>query len=315
MLRTKALRKIFITTLSMFIILTAFSIPTFNQEKENVIRTNYEVTTNLATNSIYLLNENLFLVKTKIFIEATNLEDKVYEIISNLYAQENNKIPNGLQGIIPRNTTLNSLNIEKDTVTLNFSKEFLTIEEAKEKQLITSIVYSLLELKEFSKVKILVENTPLTNYPHSKEKLPLILDKKIGINNKYLINSRNNISKVVIYYLENIEDVMYYVPVTKYLNDDRDKIKIIIEELTTSYIYEPNLMSVLNSKVELLNYKEENDVLFLNFNDYLYEKDDKILEEVIYSIAYSVFDNYSVNMVMFEVNSKEVKYITKSDLN
>ena len=299
----------------MFIILTAFSIPTFNQEKENVIRTNYEVTTNLATNSIYLLNENLFLVKTKIFIEATNLEDKVYEIISNLYAQENNKIPNGLQGIIPRNTTLNSLNIEKDTVTLNFSKEFLTIEEAKEKQLITSIVYSLLELKEFSKVKILVENTPLTNYPHSKEKLPLILDKKIGINNKYLINSRNNISKVVIYYLENIEDVMYYVPVTKYLNDDRDKIKIIIEELTTSYIYEPNLMSVLNSKVELLNYKEENDVLFLNFNDYLYEKDDKILEEVIYSIAYSVFDNYSVNMVMFEVNSKEVKYITKSDLN
>ena len=49
---------------------------------------------------------------------------------------------------------------------------------------------------------------------------------------------------------------------TKYINDSRDKIQIIIEELTTSYIYEDNLMSFLNSKVELIDYKEENDVTF-----------------------------------------------------
>ena len=90
-------------------------------------------------------------------------------------------------------------------------------------------------------------------------------------------------------------------------------IKIIIEELTTSYIYEPNLMSFLDNKVELIDYKEENNVLFLNFNDYLLADNDKILEEVIYSIAYSVFDNYSVNMVMFEVNNQEIKYISRGD--
>ena len=140
------------------------------------------------------------------------------------------------------------------------------------------------------------------------------MDKKIGINNNYLLTSRKNISKVVIYYLEDIADTLYYVPVTKYLNDDRDKIKIIIEELTTSYIYEPNLMSFLDSKVELLNYYEENDVLFLNFNDYLYNNSDKVLEEVLYSIAYSVFDNYNVNMVMFEVNDKKVKYISRGEI-
>ena len=73
-------------------------------------------------------------------------------------------------------------------------------------------------------------------------------------------------------------------------------------------------MSFLDNKVELLDYHEENDVLFLNFNDYLYNSKDKILEEVLYSIAYSVFDNYNVNMVMFEVNEKEVKYISKKDI-
>ena len=70
-------------------------------------------------------------------------------------------------------------------------------------------------------------------------------------------------------------------------------------------------MSFLNNNVELIDYKEENDILFLNFNEYLYDSEDKILEEVIYSISYSVFDNYNVSMVMFEVNGEEVSYINR----
>lgn len=74
-------------------------------------------------------------------------------------------------------------------------------------------------------------------------------------------------------------------------------------------------MSFLNSNVALLDYKEENNVMFLNFNDYLFDNNDKLLEEVIYSLAYSVFDNYDVNMVMFEVNNEEIRYISKKSLN
>lgn len=314
MLRTRALKKIFITTLSMFILLTVFSLPTF--KKETVLRTNLEVEekTTLKTNSIYLLNKDNYLVKTKIFIEATDKEDKIREILNNLIIKKNNKLPAGLSGTIPSETTVQEVIVNKDIVTIDFSKEILKVKESLEKQMITSIVYSLLELKDLKGVIVLVNGNTLLEYPNSKEKLPSILDKKIGINNKYLLTSRDNISKVVIYYLEDIEENLYYVPVTKYINDNRDKIKIIIEELTTNYIYEPNLMSFLDNKVELLDYHEENDVLFLNFNDYLYNSKDKILEEVLYSIAYSVFDNYNVNMVMFEVNAKEVKYISKKDI-
>jgi spore germination protein GerM len=70
-------------------------------------------------------------------------------------------------------------------------------------------------------------------------------------------------------------------------------------------------MSFLNNKVELIDYREDNDILFLNFNEYLYDSEDKILEEVIYSLSYSVFDNYDVSMVMFEVNGEEVSYINR----
>ncbi len=314
MLRTKALRKIFITTLSMFIILTVFSLPTFSNE--NTLRTNLEVETpsTLKTNYIYLLNEDNYLVRASIFIESQKEEEVIFEILNNLMDKTNNKIPTGLKGLIPKKTVVKEIIVNNGIATINFSQEFLTVKKDIEKQMFTSIVYSLLELKNIKGVMLLVEGTTITNYPNSQEKLPAILDKKIGINNNYLLTSRENISKVVVYYLEDIEDTLYYVPVTKYLNDDRDKIKIIIEELTTSYIYEPNLMSFLDNKVELLNYYEENDVLFLNFNDYLYNNDDKILEEVLYSIAYSVFDNYNVNMVMFEVNDKKVKYISRADI-
>ena len=70
-------------------------------------------------------------------------------------------------------------------------------------------------------------------------------------------------------------------------------------------------MSFLNSNVKLIDYQIENDIFFLNFDDYLFDSNDKILEEVIYTISYSIFDNYDVNMVMFLVNGEEVNHIMR----
>ena len=70
MLKTKAIRKIFTTTLTMFIILTVFTIPTTTKNK-NILRTNLEIedVTNLSTDKIYLLNSSNLLVRTEVFIE------------------------------------------------------------------------------------------------------------------------------------------------------------------------------------------------------------------------------------------------------
>ena len=151
-------------------------------------------------------------------------------------------------------------------------------------------------------------------YPNTQEELPKILDKKIGINKEYNLSSRDNINKVVIYYINKSGNNNYYVPVTKYVNDSRDKIKIIVEELTTSYIYENNLMSFLNSNTKLINYKEQENIMFLNFNKYLFDGNSKVMEEVLYTISYSVFDNYDVNQVMFQVDGKNINTVGRKDL-
>ena len=101
MLRKKALRKIFITTLTMFIILTIYTIPT--TENKNVIRTNLEIEdiTNLTTDEIYLVNKDNYLVKTSIFIDSKKTKEKIEKIIKYLTI-DNNKIPVSLNGYIPK---------------------------------------------------------------------------------------------------------------------------------------------------------------------------------------------------------------------
>lgn len=315
MLRERALKKIFITTLSLFVLLVAFSIP--NLDANNILRTNLEIEeiSGLSTNSIYLLNNSGYLVKSRVYIDSDDKKEQIAKLIMNLTVNSSNSFSNGLCALIPKGTVVREIIYGQRLVTIDFSKEILNVSLEREKQMITSIVYSIMDLGGIEGVSLLVEGEALDCYPNSKEKLNLILDKSIGINKSYNLTSRNDITKVVIYYVEKIDNSFYYVPVTKYINDEREKIKIIIEELSSSYIHEPNLMSFLNSNVELLDYREENNVLFLNFNDYLFDSNDKLLEEVLYSLAYSVFDNYNVNMVMFESNDEEVCYISRDELN
>ncbi len=315
MIRKKALRKIFITTMSLFIIMTIYLIPLTEKTLETNLE--FEYITDLANSSIYLLDENNYLVKTKVLLDEELLEDNIKNIISNLTVSSNSKFPDKLNAIIPKNTKLNNITIEDDIVTLDFSKELLNINEELSTKLIESIVYSITELDSITKVNIMVESTPLETYPNSNKKIIMPLTRDIGINNEYTYNTLDNITKVVIYYGEDINNDIYYVPVTKYLNnnDNKDKIDIIVEELTTSYIYEDNLRSILNENVELID-KEiiDEDLLILNFNSALFDNNSTIKEEVLYTLSYSVFSNYDVNTISFKVDNKDIETVKRSSL-
>ena len=84
MLRTKALKKIFLTTLSLFILLTVFTIT--NYKNDNVIRTNLEIeeVVGLKTNNIYLLNDKGLLIQTKVLLDGATQEEKIKKLIINL---------------------------------------------------------------------------------------------------------------------------------------------------------------------------------------------------------------------------------------
>lgn len=315
MLRKKALRKIFITTMSLFIIMIIYLIPLTERTLETNLE--FEYTTDLANSSIYLLDNNDYLVKTKVLLDDELVENNIKSIINNLTINAETKFPNNLKGVIPKGTKLNDVNIDEDLVTLDFSEEFLDINENLSTKLIEAIVYSITELDNITKVNITVEGNLLNTYPNTINKIYFPLTRDIGINKEYSYTTLNDITKVVIYYGEEISNEIYYVPVTKYLNNNgnKDKINIIVEELTTSYIYEDNLSSILNENVELID-KEiiEDDLLVLNFNDALFDNKGTIKEEVLYMLSYSAFANYSVNAISFRVDGKDIETVNKSSL-
>ena len=301
MIRRKAIRKIFVTTVSLFIILVVYTITNFHND--NTLKVNLELfdVTGLTNHSVYLLNDDGYLVRKKIYVETENMLDGVKKVVNYLKISNNSKYSSSLVGLIPSNCSLLDVLYDEEFVTLNFSSNFYNIPNMD--LAVTAIVYSVFDLGNIKGVTILVDDEYLEGYPK-------IMDKSLDINRETFITSRDEISKVVVYYLLEDSEETYYVPVTKYLNDSREKINIIVDEMTSSS--STDLVSLVNSNVELLSAREDNDTFILNFNNYLFDNDDEVLEEVLYCLSYSVFDNYDVDMVMVEINGKNISQIERN---
>ena len=301
MLRKRALRRILVTTMSLFIIMTIYLIP----ETEKTLNTNmeFDYVSNLSNSSIYLLDENDLLVKTKVFLDENKTSDKVLAIVDSLTLKKDNIFPDKLRGVINSNVKVNKVSLDNDTVIVDFDKNFLKINKNSLEKVVEALVYSITELKDVNNVKITVDSCDVDGYSG-------LLNRRMGINKEYDYTSFKNLNRVVIYYNEIIDDDIYYVPVTKYINTDKDKVDIIVEELTTSYIYQDNLGSILDEELKLTNKEFIDDLLILDFNLDL----SKAKEEVLYTLSYSLFDNYDINTISFKCQGKEYKNITKRGL-
>lgn len=299
MLITKIINKIFRTTLIMFLILTVFTIT--NESKEKVLRTNLEINNikDMDKTKLYLLSNNNYLVETNVYINSDKLEDKINKIIEYLKIN-NNKIPKGLNGYLLKDIKINNINLEDNNIKINFSKEFLNI---KDKELvIEGLVYSLLNLDEINSIEVLVENNYLENYEYK-------LNKNIGINKQYILKNRKDVNKINLYYYNKINNIEYLTPVTKYINDKRKKIEIILDELINNI--PNNLISYMDDKVKLKEYKEENDLIILKFNENFIGENKDLNKKIINQIALTIFENYDVNTVLFQENDEKIEYITK----
>lgn len=301
MLKKMALKKIVISSLALIILLIICLFPN---------KTNYDFKTTLTYTTpivqpIYLIDNNNYVARYNIIRKTNETLELVDYVIENLTISDKNGyyLPNGFNAIIPKNTKVLNKSLEEDLLKINFSKEFLNIEKENEEKMLEAIVYSLLEIKGIKKIMIFVEGENLTKLPNSGKNIAIILDKNIGINKTYDINSLKETDKTTTYYLSKIDNVYYYVPVTSITNNDKEKVEIIIEKLKTSPTYKTNLISFLASNTELLNYEILENSVSLSFNNNILSLDNnQITEEVKYSIALSIRDTYNINQTIFYVD-------------
>lgn len=315
MLKKITIRKFLVSIAALMALFLIYLIPKDNMYSlKDKLKTELEyVDKEVVTETIYLYDRNGFLSRTKVAVSKSpeTIETQVKELLEVLIKDGagESKIPNGFQAVIPTDTKILSLNYSDGLLKVNFSKELL--EEAKEEEeekIIEAIVYTVTSIEDVKKVIIYMEGDIVNYLPKSKVTLPPVLDRSFGINKEYDIKSNKDINHVTVYYVNQYHGDTYYVPVTKYSNDNREKIDIIIDELASAPLYHSNLMSFLNQNVKLLAIEQADHQLNLEFNSYIFNDIDEknILEEVIYTICLSVGDNYDVKEVSFTVGDEEI---------
>lgn len=319
MLTRMSIKKIMVSTAAVLILLIIYLIPDNRREIE-LKNDGIEYVYDNTGSTIYLVDSNDYVARTTIPTCNCEGKEKADDLLEGLIigGSKSNIIPNGFRSVIPPGTSVLGLTLEDNVLTIDFSKELLDIAEKEEKKMIEAIVYTLTSIDGIDKVIIKVEGEVLSNLPNSKENLPTVLDRSYGINKTYDLVTTNNIESYTVYYVNNYNDEEYYVPITKYVNGKGDDpIKVIIKELSSSPIYETNLMSYLNAEASLLDYEYTDNNLKLNFNELLLNGIDNknILEEVIYTISLSANDLYDdLEMVSFYVNNEEVYTMNLSEI-
>lgn len=304
MLKKISIRKIMLSSLALFAMLLIYIIPENNSL--NIQKQLEYVNYNVDSSPIFLLDKNSYIALTSTALNDTNVVDKARQLIKVLtIGGMESKLPSGFSAIIPPNTEILSLSYEKGLIKIDFSKDLLDIKKESEEKMIEAIVYTLTSIESVEKIIIYVEGDILTKLPKSKINLPSTLDKSFGINKEFNLTNTKNIQDVTIYYINEVSDNYYYVPVTKYINDTNKKIDIIINELSNNV--NNNLMSFLDENTKLVSSTIKDNNMYLDFNENIVsDLKNNISKEILDTISLSVHANYDINNVIFNVNGKKI---------
>ena len=296
MIKRLSLTKIVRMTLLLFVLLLLYIFPNSNEYIETKV-----VNGASYYHDIYLIDKNGYVAKTNISVSSIDKEKLAKDLLISLTinSKNKNKIPEGFSSTIPKKTNIQKVRIDNESITISFSSDIKN-SELKGK-MIESIIYTLTSINNIKKVYLMIDNKEDSYF--EKE-----YSRTIGINKQYDITSMHNLLPVTIYYVSKENNLEYYIPVTKIINSKDDRIKVIIDELSSKSSYESNLMSYLNYETKLINYTIEDNDLNLYFDSAILNnsKGNKLLEEVIYSISYSIMDSIEVSNIHFFVNGEEI---------
>ena len=251
--------------------------------------------------TIYTLNNDNYVSKTSVYVsKVLSLEDRVKEKLE-IMVKDNDKnvlLPSYFKPILPQNTRVLDVVVEDSLIKVYFSKELNNITKEQSEKMIEAIVYTITD-ENILGIEIYVNGQMLKYVPNTKKVLPTILTKDIGINKSYDIKASNDISKVVMMYYTNDNDNYYEVPVTKYVNDDREKLEIIFDELG-KMSDDKSLISMVEG-ISVLDYSILGDKIVVDVNKELNEEEQNLVFK-------SIFSNYRAKSVDLLVNGeKKVK--------
>lgn len=307
MLKKISIRKITLSSIALFAIMLLYLIPS-NEDKLNIKQELQYVGKEAEGADIFLMDRNSYVALTSAPVMEKDIEKRARELIKILtVGGMDSKVPSGFSAILPPDTEVLSITYDHDVLKVNFSKDLLEIDKKLEEKMIEALVYTLTSIDKVEKIILYVEGDILTKLPKTKINLPSTLDRTFGINKEFNLTSTKDITDVTVYYINQINDNYYYVPVTKYLNDNREKIDIIIEELSVGLNPNKKLKSYLSDDVEIVSKTINEKIVSLEFKDN--DNNQEKTENIDKTVALSVCETYKIDGVELNKTKKDCKHI------
>lgn len=306
MLKKISIRKITLSSIALFATMLLYLIP--SNKKLNIKQELEYVGKEVEESDIFLMDKNSYVALTNAPVIEKDIEKRARELIKILtVGSMDSKVPSGFSAILPPDTEVLSINYEKGVLKINFSKELLEIEKKLEEKMIEALVYTLTSIDKVDKIIIYVEGDILTKLPKTKINLPSTLDRTFGINKEFNLTNTKDITDVTVYYINQINDNYYYVPVTKYLNDNREKIDIIIEELSIGLNPNKKLKSYLSEDVEIVSKNINNKSVILEYKEN--SNNEERTENIDKTVALSLCETYKIEGVELNKIKRDCKHI------
>jgi len=197
----------------------------------------------------------------------------------------------GLYPVLPAGTEILGITIRNGTAVIDFSKELLNYnDEITERNIITSIVYTLTEFKTVDNVKILV-NGYLINKLKFGTDVSGILSRETVLINSGRFRPEEGLGKVDIYLFKTVKDTMVYIlPLSVEIS--RVKSKDVPSRIFESLCKESNIEGLFNqlpSETRLLSSSIKGTTLTLDFDEGLVSygggtaREQGIIEQILYS--------------------------------
>ena len=309
MIKKYTINKICVTSVSLFLLLMFYLVPSTPESEVKIDKS----IGNKKEVVVYLMDKDYYLGRMIEYASYDNIVDLVNKKLDILINGSDEL--NSFSPIIPKNTKVNSIKVDKNNIYIDFSKDILNVSKYNEELMIESIIYTITDINGIDNIYLSINKEPLKILPKSNKEIPYPLNRGYGINKKYDLDSLNNITKTTVYFNKSYDDIEYLVPITKVMNTTSEKIDIIIEELKSIVNAQYNLNSYIPNNLEVVSHEVTDDKMNLIFNEFILDKEKSVvLEEVKYAIAQSIFDNYNVKEVVFRTKDKNnIATITKNN--
>ncbi|MBL0387144.1 GerMN domain-containing protein [Tumebacillus sp. ITR2] len=269
-----------------------------------------EQATNVMPTTVYVSNQNGFVVPLNIKMEKTNSIAK--STLEHMVAGgpgDASLSGTGLQNVLPKGTQIKGVSINNHVARVDFSKDVLNYKtEEQEHAIVDAVVWSLTGIEGISKVQFIIDGKA---QPTLKNGTPIsdAISRDNGINLQVANGvTPSNATKLTLYFSGANQEgnFSYLVPVTRIVpkSDSSKMVELTMAELAKG----PNvdgLEAVVQPTLKLQKSDQKDKVAVLDFgNDFQVSSGTNAEKNMVNSIVLSVAANTGVQQVQFTVNGK-----------